>query len=66
MGRTGFVTDEYVANSLIFEQGIVNRQYRAAGIAEYIFDALTNEAFDQYARAAALCTHVTFLTYWRT
>jgi hypothetical protein len=54
MGRAGFVADEDVADAFIAEQRIIDRKYRAAGIAEHEFDALGDQAFDQDFSAAAL------------
>jgi hypothetical protein len=50
-----------VAQAFVTEEGIVDREHGAAGIAEYEFDPLSDQAFDQDARAAALFTHTTFL-----
>jgi hypothetical protein len=57
MGRAGFVAHENVADPLVTEQGIINRQHCAAGVAEHTFDSLGNQAFDQNIRAAALVLH---------
>ena len=46
-----------MANALVAEQGIINRQHGAAGIAEHEFDPLPDQTFDQNIRAAALFTH---------
>ena len=43
------------------EQRVVDRQHRAAGIAEHEFDPLPDQAFDQDLRAAALVLTVDFL-----
>ena len=54
MRRARFVAHQNMADVLIGEQFVVNRQNRAAGIAEDEFDALPLEAFDQDGSAAAL------------
>jgi hypothetical protein len=57
MSRSGLVADEDVADLFMLEQRVVDRQHRAAGVAEDIFDPLTDQAFHQYVGAAALFAH---------
>ena len=57
MRCAGFVPDKDVTDTLIAEQSIIDRQHRAAGIAEHEFDSLPDKAFDQDVRAAALLAH---------
>ena len=58
MRRTSFMADQDVADTALAEQRIVNRQHCTAGIAEYEFDPLPDQAFNQDAGAAALLAHV--------
>ena len=58
VGGASFVANQNVANAGVVEQGVVNRQHRAAGIAEHEFDALPCQAFNQDTGAAALLAHV--------
>ena len=57
MGRAGFLAHQDVADALVAEQGVVDRQHRAAGIAEHEFDPQPHQAVDQDVRAAALFAH---------
>jgi hypothetical protein len=57
VGGARFVADEDVADAFIAEQRIIDRKHGAAGIAEHIFDALGDQAFDQDFSAAALAFH---------
>ncbi len=59
--RAGFVPHEDVADPVVAEQFVVDRQHRAARVAEHEFDALTDQAFDQYRSAAAFLGHVQYL-----
>jgi hypothetical protein len=67
MRRAGFVPHEDMAQAafaLIFaEQLVIDRQHRAAGIAEYEFDALLHQRIDQDSRATALLRHGNLL-HW--
>jgi hypothetical protein len=58
MGGAGLVADQDVADAVILEQRVVDRQHRAAGITEHEFDPLGDQAFDQDRGAAALLAHV--------
>ena len=57
MRGAGFVAHEDVADAVVGEQLVIDRQDRAAGIAENEFDILPLEAFDQDCSAAALGIH---------
>ena len=57
MHRGLLVADEDVADGVLLEQRVVDRQDRAAGIAEDLFDPLADQAFDQDVCAAALGSH---------
>ena len=63
MGRAGLLPHEDMANTLVMEQGVVNRQHRTAGIAEHEFDPEPRQAVDQNLRAAALFTHCLVLFF---
>ncbi len=72
MRRAGLVADEDVTQAPpvlgIGEQFVVDRQHRAAGIAEHEFDILRREAIDQYLRTIALGSHKSlhrFCAWWR-
>ena len=43
VGRALLVADQHVAQARLVEQGVVDRQHRAAGIAEQVVDALVDE-----------------------
>src|SRR5690606_7744603 len=58
VGRARFMTHQDMADAVIREQFAVDRQDRAAGIAEHEFDTLPDQAFDQYRSAAAFFGHV--------
>ena len=57
MRRAGLVADEDVAQAGVGEQLVVDRQHRAARVAENEFDLLRRETIDQYLRAVALDSH---------
>ena len=57
--RACFVAHQDMADILIGKELVVDRQHRAAGIAEDEFDTLPFEAFDQDSGAAALFVHFT-------
>ena len=59
MGRPRFVAHQDMADILVGKELIIDRQHRAAGIAEDEFDTLPFEAFDQDSGAAALFVHFT-------
>ena len=52
MHRAAFLAHQDVAQRVLLEQRVVDRQDRAAGIAEYDFDALIDERFDDDIRSA--------------
>jgi hypothetical protein len=52
------VPHQNVANAVVAEQLIVDRQHRATRVAEDEFDTLADQAFDQYRSAAAFLRHV--------
>ena len=57
VGGGGFMAHEDVADAGVLKQGIVNRQHRAARIAEHEFDPLALKAVNEDLGAAALLTH---------
>ena len=57
MRRASFRAHQDVADALVAEQRVIDRQYRAAGIAEDEFDPLPHQALDQNICAAALFAH---------
>ena len=57
MGRARLVPHQNVADPLLAEQRVIDRQHRATGIAEDEFHALPHQAFDQNIGAAALLAH---------
>ena len=54
MRRGLFMADEDVADTPVLKQRVVNRQHRAAGIAENRIHALVNQAWIRIA--APLCS----------
>ena len=57
MRRAAFLADEDVADTLLLEQRVVDRQDGAAGIAEHDLDAEIAQRLDQYVRATLLARH---------
>src|ERR1700733_1734205 len=51
MHRALFVPDENVLHHVLLKQRVVDRQHRAAGIAENMLDALIGERFDHHLGA---------------
>ena len=58
VGRRRFVAHQNVADALIAEQRVVDRQHCATGIAEHIFDPQPHQAFDQNGCPAPFLAHV--------
>ncbi len=54
MGRCLFVADEDVADALLFEQRVVDREHRAAGIAEHDLHTEVAQRLDQDVCSAFL------------
>ena len=61
MRRAAFLADEDVADALLLEQRIVDREDGAARIAEHDLDAEIAQRLDQYVRAALLDRHTSHL-----
>ena len=57
MCLAGFMADKDVTDARFVKQRVVNRQHRAAGIAEHEFHAQANQAVDQNLGAAAFTAH---------
>ena len=57
MHRALLVADEDVLDVLLLEQFIIDRQHRAAGIAEEVLHALIAQGFDHHFRAAHFLHH---------
>ncbi len=59
MGRRLFVADEDVLDPAMFEQRVVDRQHRAARIAEHDLHAEVDQGLDQYGGSTLLWHGVT-------
>ncbi len=57
MGRGLLVADEDVADVVLLEDRVVDRQHRAAGIAEHRVDALVLQGLNDHLRAGHLSVH---------
>ncbi len=57
MGRAAFLAHEHMADLVLAEQRIVDRQHGAAGIAEDVFDALVLHRLDDHLGACHLLGH---------
>ena len=55
--RTLLVAHENVADVFLMEQRIIDRQHGPAGIAEYVFDALILQGFDDHLGAGHFFCH---------
>jgi hypothetical protein len=55
------VAHQYVAQPVIGEQFVKDRQHRAARVAEHELDPPAKQAFDQYRSPAAFLGHGQFL-----
>ena len=51
MHRAAFLAHQDVPHRVLLEQGVVDRQDRAAGVAEYDIDALIDERLDDHIRS---------------
>ncbi len=54
MGRALFVADQDVADVVLLEDLVIDREYGAARIPEYGVDALVLQGFDNYLRSVQL------------
>ena len=60
VGRALLMAHEDVAQLVLMEDGVVNRQHRAAGIAEHHLDALVLQRLDDHLRAGHVLGHNRF------
>ena len=57
MHRALLVAHQDVLDLVLLEKGVVDRQHRAAGIAEKVLDALVVKRLDDHLRASHLLVH---------
>ena len=57
MHRALLMAHQDVANLVLLEKRVVNRQHRAAGIAEDVFDSLIGKRFDHHVCAGHFLCH---------
>ncbi len=60
MGRAGFVPYQDMADAIVREQFVIDRQHGATRIAEHEFDPLAHQHLAQYRSAAAFFAHLSF------